>query len=84
MQTQGFLQGFSLLQNFKQLQICVSERDISYQNSLCMFRLFWRLVIEDKMIRVERIIKDIFHAFNIKKKKDDSAPFSKRKEYNYA
>ena len=82
-QTQGFLQGFLLLQNFKQLQICVSERDISYQNSLCMFRLFWRLVIEDKMIRVERIIKGIFHAFNIKKN-NNSAPFFKRKEYNYA
>ena len=39
-QTQGFLQGFLLLQNFKQLQICVSERDISYQNSLCMFQPF--------------------------------------------
>lgn len=36
------------------------------------------------MIRVERIIKGIFHAFNIKKKKKNSAPFSKRKEYNYA
>ena len=36
------------------------------------------------MIRVERIIKGIFHAFNIKKKNNNSAPFSKRKEYNYA
>lgn len=33
------------------------------------------------MIRVERIIKGIFHAFNIKKK-NNRAPFSKRKEYN--
>lgn len=78
-QTQGFLQGFLLLQNFKQLQICVSERDISYQNSLCMFRLFWRLVIEDKMIRVERIIKGIFHAFNIKKKTTTVHLFLKEK-----
>lgn len=35
------------------------------------------------MIRVERIIKGIFHAFNIKKN-NNSAPFFKRKEYNYA
>ena len=35
------------------------------------------------MIRVERIIKGIFHAFNIKKK-NNSARFSERKEYNYA